>query len=352
MRIEAVENGTRAGAAPIFPSSRTDSTGDFAQSLAGARSEYVVRRGDTLSQVVLNELRREGAPLSTRELYSRVRDVADANALDDPDKIFPGQRIDLSRLRAKIAEHSGDVELEPEHQTSNASIVEGTAGRAMLPAGLHGFVGSNSSNGEHEKELLDSRLRNDNGVATGSDRSDRANESEVREVEAKSIAAPEAIQTDLLRNNPDAAFTSFLDSLPPSPWRAVLDGPARLTSEFGGRTNPIKGGHEHHDGIDLAVKLGTRVFPIASGRVVETGWRGGLGNVVVVRHDDGTESIYGHNSRVLVSPGEKVSRDTALALSGSTGFATGPHLHLEVHRGGKAVDPVPLLTTARVQSGA
>jgi murein DD-endopeptidase MepM/ murein hydrolase activator NlpD len=124
-----------------------------------------------------------------------------------------------------------------------------------------------------------------------------------------------------------------------------------LTSVFGGRTNPIKGGHEQHDGIDLAVKRGTRVFAIAPGKVIETGWHGGLGNVVVVRHDDGSESTYAHNSLVLVSPGDSVTRDTALALSGSTGFATGPHLHLEVRRSGKAFDPVPLLTAARARLG-
>lgn len=351
MRIEPVENGTRAGAVSVSPSTRKEGEGDFAQALAGARSEYTVRPGDTLSHVVLNELRGQGEQLSTRELYSRVQAVADANSLGDPDRIFPGQRIDLSALRSRVAEQPADgSEKNLFDERSNASILVET---------------ERPPKNEHENVVRDSRLRgNDNSGGAGEVFGDRlrANSSVIASTphevttldatEAKSTSAREEFETSSASGDPDAVFSIFMNSLPPSPWRAILDGPARLTSEFGGRTDPIRGGHEHHDGIDLAVKRGTRVFPIGPGTVVESGWQGGLGNTVVIRHEDGTESVYGHNSRVMVSPGEKVTRETPLALTGSTGFATGPHLHLEVRRAGAAVDPVPLLTTGRSRSGA
>jgi murein DD-endopeptidase MepM/ murein hydrolase activator NlpD len=128
------------------------------------------------------------------------------------------------------------------------------------------------------------------------------------------------------------------------PWEAVLDGPARLTSEFGPRNDPFNGRIRDHEGIDLAASRGTKVYPLADGRVTFSGWNRSYGNVVIVSHGDGLETLYGHHERNHVRAGDRVSSSTALGSVGSTGRATAPHLHLEVHRAGEPVDPIPFMT--------
>jgi murein DD-endopeptidase MepM/ murein hydrolase activator NlpD len=117
----------------------------------------------------------------------------------------------------------------------------------------------------------------------------------------------------------------------------------RVTSRFGLRRDPLSGETSFHPGIDLAVPEGTPVHAVASGRVVESGWRGGYGKVVVVDHGQGYSSLYAHNRELLVSCGAWVDGGFPLALSGSTGRSTGPHVHFEVRRGGVPVDPRALV---------
>jgi murein DD-endopeptidase MepM/ murein hydrolase activator NlpD len=91
-----------------------------------------------------------------------------------------------------------------------------------------------------------------------------------------------------------------------------------------------------HNAVDLGAPVGTPIMAAASGEVIisRMGWNGGYGNYVVIQHDNGTQTVYGHASRLLVSEGETVKQGQTIALVGSTGESTGPHLHVEV-RGGK-----------------
>lgn len=116
--------------------------------------------------------------------------------------------------------------------------------------------------------------------------------------------------------------------------------PGRITSGFGVRRDPITGdAGSFHSGIDLATPGGSAVRALAPGRVVESGRRGGYGNVVVVEHDGGFQSLYAHNTEVLLPVGARVAAGDPVAISGSTGRSTGPHVHFEVRRGGVPVDP-------------
>ncbi len=107
-----------------------------------------------------------------------------------------------------------------------------------------------------------------------------------------------------------------------------------LTSLTGLRTDPIDGMLRLHQGVDIAIPEGTPVKPVAAGTVIFSGWRGGYGNTVVVQHDDGLTTLYAHNRLNVVKAGDAVSRETAVALSGSTGRSTGPHLHFEAWKDG------------------
>ncbi|MBJ6723086.1 M23 family metallopeptidase [Geomesophilobacter sediminis] len=114
----------------------------------------------------------------------------------------------------------------------------------------------------------------------------------------------------------------------------VLPVKGNITSGYGWRHDPIDGGIRHHSGVDIAVPSGTPVKAIAGGKVVFSGARGGYGNLVVIDHGDGTQSLYGHNSELNVHVGEKVAAGEVVALSGSTGRSTGPHLHFELWKNG------------------
>ncbi len=111
----------------------------------------------------------------------------------------------------------------------------------------------------------------------------------------------------------------------------------RISSTVGLRPDPINGDIRMHNGIDIAIPDGTPVKPVASGRVAYSGLQPGYGNMVIVQHDDGMISIYAHHSRNRVKSGDRVSKDTRLAFSGSTGHSTGPHLHFEAWQGGMNV---------------
>ncbi|RMG04210.1 MAG: peptidase M23 [Nitrospirae bacterium] len=117
-----------------------------------------------------------------------------------------------------------------------------------------------------------------------------------------------------------------------------VDG--RISSPFGMRKDPFTGKERFHKGVDIAAPLNSPVYPHAEGVVVFSGKLKGYGNVVIVRHPDGVVTKYAHNAENLVRSGDHVSPDNPIALVGSTGRATGPHLHYEMIVDGRAVDPL------------
>jgi murein DD-endopeptidase MepM/ murein hydrolase activator NlpD len=125
----------------------------------------------------------------------------------------------------------------------------------------------------------------------------------------------------------------------PAPWQALVTGGAVLSSDFGLRKDPFTGQVRQHNGIDLAAATGTPVTACAAGSVVFAGWQRGYGNTVIIHHANGLDSLYGHLSRTRVQVGDQVASHAPIADVGAAGRATGPHLHFEVRRDGKAVTP-------------
>ncbi len=121
----------------------------------------------------------------------------------------------------------------------------------------------------------------------------------------------------------------------PSLW--PVDG--IVTSGFGYRPHPIYGEELFHQGVDIAAWFGTPVYATADGIVQFSGWNGGYGNVLILDHSHGFATVYGHLERFLVDQGASVKKGQQIALVGSTGLSTGPHLHYEVRRYGHAVVP-------------
>ncbi|GAB2581205.1 hypothetical protein GCM10027066_23800 [Dyella jejuensis] len=118
---------------------------------------------------------------------------------------------------------------------------------------------------------------------------------------------------------------------------------ARITSNYGQRNNPFGKGHVFHRGIDMAAPKGTPVQAVADGTVVKAATDRTYGKFVVINHHNGYRTLYAHNSQLLVKVGDRVKVGHPIAKVGSTGRSTGPHLHFEIHRDGKQVDPYPYL---------
>jgi murein DD-endopeptidase MepM/ murein hydrolase activator NlpD len=112
-----------------------------------------------------------------------------------------------------------------------------------------------------------------------------------------------------------------------------------ISSFFGKRTDPMTGKASWHRGIDFAGKYGNEVIAVSDGVVSWSGDRYGFGNLVEIKHGNGYVTRYAHNRDLLVAVGEKVQQGETIALMGSTGRSTGPHVHFEVWHNGKAVDP-------------
>lgn len=119
--------------------------------------------------------------------------------------------------------------------------------------------------------------------------------------------------------------------------RPILRG--WMSSRFGYRNDPFTGKKAWHDGVDFAGKEGADIIAVASGVVTWAGSRYGYGNLVEINHGNGFVTRYAHCNEVLVSVGDVVKKSDVVALMGSTGRSTGPHVHFEVHLHGKSVDP-------------
>ncbi len=112
-----------------------------------------------------------------------------------------------------------------------------------------------------------------------------------------------------------------------------VPGYSRVSSNYGWRTCPFHG-REKHTGIDIPASYGVSVKAAASGTVIFSGYLGSYGNAIIIRHEDGLYTLYGHNSSLVASEGTKVSKGQTVAKIGSTGSSTGNHCHFEVRKGG------------------
>ena len=116
-----------------------------------------------------------------------------------------------------------------------------------------------------------------------------------------------------------------------------------ISSGFGGRIHPISGKYKGHQGVDIPGKKGTPVNSVAAGIVIKSERSGGYGNMVEIRHPDGYTTRYAHNQKNLVKEGDLVEKGQKIALLGSTGRSTGPHVHFEVRKDDKPVNPVAFI---------
>lgn len=161
-------------------------------------------------------------------------------------------------------------------------------------------------------------------------------------------ASDDAVETELIKEEIRRAIDSVSeireylnrkrDVFLATPAGLPVNGP--ITSAFGSRRHPVTGAVVFHKGIDIGVPRGTPVRATADGIVSYSGWTSGSGNMVVLEHGFGYETIYAHGSGRVVAVRQVIKRGDPVIVSGATGLSTGPHVHYEVWRGGRQVDPL------------
>lgn len=119
-----------------------------------------------------------------------------------------------------------------------------------------------------------------------------------------------------------------------------------ISSYYGWRTDPFTGRRAKHEGVDFAGREGTAIIAVASGIVTWAGERSGYGRMIELNHGDGYATRYAHSKFLLVRPGDVVKKGQIIALMGSSGRSTAPHLHFEVYKHGRTVDPATYIQQA------
>jgi len=146
-----------------------------------------------------------------------------------------------------------------------------------------------------------------------------------------------------LRLNRWQALQELMRSIP---FSAPLEQ-YRITSSYGSRRDPVNGRKARHNGMDFGGPIRTSVYSTAPGKVVFAGWRGHYGRMVEIDHGKGVRTRYGHLKRILVKAGDVLPNRHKIALLGSSGRSTGPHVHYEVRLNGKPLNPAKFLTAGR-----
>lgn len=164
---------------------------------------------------------------------------------------------------------------------------------------------------------------------------------DVNEMKEFNTYMRELIGLDLEANYGEYSALEALIDNPDIPM--YLSGIPELAPAKGIITKKFMSGPRRHFGIDIAGRTGDPVSACADGLVVFSGWTPELGNMVVISHPDDYISVYGHNDRIMVRERQRVKKGELIALLGSTGYSTGPHLHFEIWHRGHALDPQQII---------
>lgn len=236
-----------------------------------------------------------------------IREAPNPVTPDQTDKLFAELRHSLHSIEAEQIGRVNALTEEAYQVTESIAGALGSVGISLDSASGETGIGGPLV-APNESQLFDTRVRE---LDEALDRLDT--------LKAKASALP-------LRN--------------PAPGTAV-------SSRFGLRRDPLLGTAAHHSGVDFRAPTGSPARATAPGTVVKAGWYGGYGRMVEVDHGNGITTRYGHLSRIMVKVGEKVATGTTLGRTGSSGRSTGPHLHYEIRRDGKAVNPLAFIKAGK-----
>ncbi|MFJ3904988.1 transglycosylase family protein [Streptomyces sp. NPDC090025] len=295
-----------------LPAQRTPASGATATSVPTVREMYTVAPGDSLSKIARDEQVRGGWP----RLYAANRTVVG----DDPDLILPGQRLTLRMTAPAPAPAKPPTAKPPTAKPSAKPPVKSTA-----------------------KPPVQTPVK---PPATKPVPAKPPVAKPVTKPVAHPVTRPAAKPVTRPASKPAAKPVSRPKPAP-APERDRFTAPVADT-DIGTRYRKAGSSWSsgYHTGVDFPVPTGTSVRAVAEGKVVSAGWGGAYGYQIVIRHEDGRYSQYGHLSALSVREGQRVVSGQRIARSGSTGNSSGPHLHFEMRTGpgyGTDIDPLAYL---------
>ncbi|CAM5723996.1 transglycosylase family protein [Streptomyces fumanus] len=310
---EDSRNGTGGKAADVRPQTTP-------QSRAGRSRMYTVVSGDTLSGIAEERRVRGGWP--------RLYDANRQEIGDDPDLIFPGQKLSLP---------NGSTDRKSAKTPGNKAGGKDGNKDDKKPGGKAEKKDEKKSGGK-TKEKNEKKDQNESG-----DKAKPRNEKKAGD-KAEQKGAPQNKASDRGTKASDSRTKATGGHTMVAPVDAAIGTPYRKAG-----SSWSKG---YHTGVDFPVPTGTSVKSVAAGRVVSAGWAGSYGYQVIIRHADGRYTQYAHLSAISVKVGQNVSAGQRIGRSGSTGNSTGPHLHFEVRTGpgfGTDIDPLAYLRAGGVR---
>lgn len=192
------------------------------------------------------------------------------------------------------------------------------------------------------------KIPNKNGILYKIKKGDSLGKIAIRyKIKISDIKDFNRIQSNIIHSG-DKIFLPDAKPLPKKKiaWRKLFIMPlsGRITSGFGWRKSPFTGKKQFHTGIDIGGNpIGTRVKATASGVVIHSGWAGQFGKMIIIKHKNGYFSVYGHLSKILVKKNKYIKRGEIIGKVGSTGLSTGPHLHFEIKKYQKPINPFTAL---------
>lgn len=151
------------------------------------------------------------------------------------------------------------------------------------------------------------------------------------------ILSDKKLELEVFIEDVEAQF-EYLKTVPD-----IMPASGRITSKFGNRRDPFTRRIQFHQGIDIANSSGTNIKAAAKGTVIFAGRNGGYGRTIIIDHGNGYKTLYAHNRELLVKKGEKVEKGQVIAKMGSSGRSTGVHLHFEIHKNNKPIDPLSVI---------
>lgn len=277
-------------------------------------SRYTIKKGDSLWSIV-------------RQFNSSHRLIIRVNRMTKNDALRPGKKIlvpNRNGIEYKIRSGDSLFSLARKYKTDTAKLLACNTGSGKtLKAGTVLFI-PDAVLPPKKRILIEKDTRM---IAVKKSPA-------VEETQPVKEKAPEQAVVTNDQPKPVQKITQVSFAWP-------LQG--RITSGFGSRIDPFSRDRRFHNGIDISAETGTPVHAACDGTVIFSGWKDGYGNLVVVKHENGYVSVYGHNSELKKKEGDAVSKGEIISLSGMTGAVTGAHLHFEIQKYGTPLNPLRLL---------
>ena len=243
------------------------------------------------------------------ERYQQAKKIAQAKKIEKEEKLAD-LNITLEELEVKKAENERLAEAKNDQIERFAALIK-EAGKKVS---------------EYDLEIVKKEEYIDELIAEA--------ERQERERRAREAAARQAELANNVSDDPAAGKISASGMIWPMPSSSYI------TSGFGYRKEVMAGSGTFHNGIDIAVNAGAPILAAKAGRVISASYHYSMGNHVILDHGNGVYTIYMHSSKLLVSVGQEVTQGETIALVGSTGMSTGPHLHFSVKLSGQYVNPL------------